>query len=498
MTAIGSAPPVDGAAPRVPGLRFVAWVAAGAVLFGLLAGQLVATGKAGAVAGLVVVVVPVVLSRRPYLTPAFLLGAALTIEQFPDSYGPSGETITAKIPLFHGMGSLHMSPIDVVLLSLVMFALVRARDGQVLKRLRVPTTAALLGLIGAVGLGLVSGLMHGGDMRVMFMELRPFTYLTAAYLIAMMFLTNRAAVHALLWVIVGAAAIKSSQGIMLFFQVRHMVPRPEAVLGHEEALFFGIFVFMTAAMWLYEVRGRLRTAATCIVPLVIVADLANSRRAAWLVLGGGLLVLGIVAAKALPHRRLMLTRAAAVICVVLAVYMPAFWNKSGGLAQPARAVRSAIAPSERDASSDLYRIQEDENLKVNIQEGGMLGRGFGVRIDYPLPIADISDMDPLIDYIPHNGVLYILMRMGAVGGIAVWTLIGVAIIGAIRLARSPDRGVAFIGAGIASGLVAYSMEAEIDQGFFFYRIAIVIGTLYGLSEAARRLQRRPPETGVAA
>ena len=45
----------------------------------------------------------------------------------------------------------------------------------------------------------------------------------------------------------------------------------------------------------------------------------------------------------------------AVALVVSAVYFPAYWNKTGGLAQPARALRSMVAPDPRDALSDLYR-----------------------------------------------------------------------------------------------------------------------------------------------
>jgi hypothetical protein len=219
------------------------------------------------------------------------------------------------------------------------------------------------------------------------------------------------------------------------------------------------------------------------------ADLANSRRAAWLVLGGGLITLAAVAMRQLPSRRQLVIKVGSVVCVVLAVYMPAFWNKTGGTAQPARAVRSIVAPSARDASSDLYRIQEDENLHVNIAQGGLLGRGFGVPIDYVLPIADISDIDPLIDYVPHNGVLYILMRMGLLGGISLFALIGVGLISACRLARSRDRELAVIGAVLVCALIGYAMEGAVDQGFFFYRIAFVMGSLLGLMEAAHRLRR---------
>jgi hypothetical protein len=231
---------------------------------------------------------------------------------------------------------------------------------------------------------------------------------------------------------------------------------------------------------------------------VILANLFNDRRAAWLLLGAGLVVLAAIGYECLPSRRQAIRRTVLVLCAISVVYFPLYWNKDGALAQPARAIHSEISPDARDASSDLYRVQEDANLKLNIKQGGLLGKGFGVPIDYALPIVNISDIDPEIAYVPHNGVLYILMRMGILGAIAMWALLGTAIVTGCRLARSADREIAVVGALVACSLVAYALEGAIDQGFFFYRIAFVTGALLGLAEAARRLQRpavRPSPTG---
>ena len=70
--------------------------------------------------------------------------------------------------------------------------------------------------------------------------------------------------------------------------------------------------------------------------------------------------------------------------MIAAFYFPAYWNNTGALAGPARAVKSAVSPNARDESSDVYRIQENQNLRLNIREGGVLGKGFGLPIDYVL------------------------------------------------------------------------------------------------------------------
>ena len=71
-------------------------------------------------------------------------------------------------------------------------------------------------------------------------------------------------------------------------------------------------------------------------------------------------------------------------------------------------------------------------------------------------------------------------------------MLGIAIISACRLARSKDRELAMVGALTAALVVAYVFEGATDQGFFYYRVAFVVGTILGLSEAARSLDRSGP------
>jgi RodZ C-terminal domain len=463
-------------------------VGGGSVLAGLVAGHLIESGHAAAVAAIALVLLPVFLWRKPQHGPVVLLVAALLVEQFGYTVGPRAGAATAQIPLFQGIGPLHINPADLLLC--LLFAMYVARHGLESTR-PLPRTAiakCLYALLGVVILGVVVGKLHGGQIRFAFTETRPYAYLVATFVLASVLLTTRAAVRALLWAFVAAIGFKAGQGLLIFLSVRHLAARPEAVLAHEEALFFALFLLLALALWLFEVEGMLRTVATALVPVVVAADLANTRRAAWLVLGTGLVVLLTVTYVAVPERRRTVGRIMLALAVGLAFYLPAYWNKSGGLAQPARAIHSTISPSPRDASSDLYRIQEDANLHLNIRQAGPLGKGFGVPIDYALPIQDISSIDPFIAYIPHNGVLYVLMRMGVLGGIVFWSLLGIGIVGACRLAKSRDREAGVIGALTAAVLVAYAFEGATDQGFFYYRVAFVIGTLLGLVEAARRLE----------
>ena len=360
-----------------PSVRLGLLLAGGSLLGGLLAGELVSSGHASAVFGLSAVILPVFLWKRPEFGPTVLLAGGLLVEQFGYTVGARSGAATAQIPLFHGTGGLHISPADILLALLFGIYAAKSGMGSVRTWPRSATNTAMCCLFAAVVYGLVIGKIHGGTLRFAFTEVRPFVYLVATFVLASVLVTTRTALRAALWAIVIAVGIKAGQGLLLFMSVRHLSVRPDAVLGHEEALFFSLFFLLTLALWLFELRGPLRTTATCLAPVVLAGDLANTRRAAWLVLGVGLLTLLTVSYAVLPRRRRVAGRILLGLVLVCSVYLPVYWNKSGGLAQPARAIHSAVSPTTRDASSDLYRIQEDENLWFNIRQSKVIGKGFG-------------------------------------------------------------------------------------------------------------------------
>ena len=485
----------------VPTWVTAALLSALSVLIGLVSGTAGSAGLEGALFALLAIALIVALWKRPELSPIVVLVAALTIEQFPFTTGQPGATpgmaptpsnYTDRLPLFHGLGGgLHVSPADLLLLALLTIWVLKRETTATTSVPRSATTYAVAAVVLAAFVGLAVGQAHGGELRTALTEVRPYMYLAIAYVVATVFTTRLSVLHTAMWAIVLGSGFKAAQALQSFLGVRNQIPRPDFIVGHEEALFFSLFILLTACLWIFRVPGPLRTTATALLPLVLMADLVNSRRAAWLILGGELIALSIVTMVALPARRRFMGKVLAVVLLVSAVYFPAYWNHSGALAGPARAVKSAVAPNTRDESSDRYRIQENENLRLNIRQGGAIGRGFGVPIDYMQgSITDISSIDPMIRFVPHNGVLYILMRMGLFGGIAFWSLLGAGILTGCRLVRSRNPEVAVFGTVLACVLVGYALEGYNDQGFFMYRIAFVVGTLLGLGEAARRLDAR--------
>jgi hypothetical protein len=465
----------------------------GGAAAGLTAGLLALSGHIVGIAALLLLFIPVLMWRRTEMTPVVLLIAALLVEQYHVTVDPNTVSapapaipITSSIPLFSGIGSLHIEPADILLL--VAFSVYLLKGAELARRrLRSPLGLSVAGVIAVVLLGLLVGASHHFNARVALQETRPYVYLAATFALTALLIRSRSAIKTMLWAFVLAEPLKALQGVVLYIETRRWQSPPEALLGHEEAYFFALYILLVVALWMFDIKGALRKTATALVPLVIFADLVNNRRAAWLILGGGLVTLVAIAYVSLPERRRVISRAVAVLMVALAAYLLIFWNASGPLAEPAHAIRSAFSPDPRDQASDLYRVQENANLQYNIRQGGVIGKGFGIPIDYALPIVNIQPIDPDILYIPHNGVLYQLMRMGLLGGLAFWSMLGCGIVAGCRLARAPDKLLAVVGTLVACAVVGYALEGATDQGFYFYRVAFVTGALLGLAEAARHL-----------
>ena len=130
---------------------------------------------------------------------------------------------------------------------------------------------------------------------------------------------------------------------------------------------------------------------------------------------------------------------------------------------------------------------ENQNLAIDIRESFLTGTGFGVPINHPIPVFDASSMDPLINFIPHNTILYVWLRTGALGAVAFWFMVGAAIIAACRLARHRDVNFCLFGTFALAVIIAWLIQGRLDKGITSFRVAILVGCIMGALQAARRL-----------
>jgi len=87
--------------------------------------------------------------------------------------------------------------------------------------------------------------------------------------------------------------------------------------------------------------------------------------------------------------------------------------------------------SERDRLSDDWRILENQNITLNIQSAPITGLGFGRPYRYFVPQPSLDDTGFVYwSYITHNAIFWVWMKMGLLGFISFWYLMGWRLCGA--------------------------------------------------------------------
>jgi hypothetical protein len=467
--------------------------AVAAVGLGLIAGTLAAWDRIGALVGLVAIVLPVLIWRRPAMGIFGLGIAGLVIEQYRIG-APSGD-ITDHLPWFTSLSDgfklsgVYVNPAELGIITVL--AIVVARSA-ITRRFSWPSGfvgAGYAAVLVAVLVGVVHGGAAGGNSTPLLWEVRPFVYVFLIYFLALQLKPTCSALEALYWCVVVGTGFKALQGLAILIPILLQPgPRPDFLLSHDDAFFFGVDIILVASLWLFGQKGRLRTVATMLLPLVVLINMANSRRTAWLILAASLLVTCLMVVVRLPAKRSLVAKLVIAAGAASAVYLPLYWNSTGGiLGQPARAISSTVAPSQRDQTSDLYRVAEDANLARDIKRSFPFGVGFGVPIDYAIPIVDLSGTDPMIKYIPHDGVLYVWMRMGILGIIAWLFWIGAIMISAAQLLRARDVRLACFATFATACVVGYAIEGYYDLGLVWFRMAFFTGLVIGLIQLAHRI-----------
>ena len=463
-----------------------------AFLFGSGTGMLILGGHPFAIFFFAAVLMPLLFWRVPASPVIFLVAAATSIERFAEDFP---DAITSRIPLFRslqdsfGISGAIMSPIELILVLALFIWVARAVSERRLGLRPSPLGAAVASVLLIAVLEELYGLSRGGVFNISLWELRPFLYLAVAYLLASQLLTKTRELDAILWGIVIGTGLKGVLGTERVISLANVVPHPQAILEHEESFFFSIFILLTVAMWVLGRRGKLRLVATLLLPFVVVADLGNDRRTAWVILPAIFIALGVIVYQRMPARRKVVGIVGAVTMVVASGYVAAFRNSTSLLAQPANAVWSQISPNARDSSSDLYRVLENQNLALDIRESFITGTGFGVPINHPVQIFDATSIDPLINFIPHNTILYVWLRTGTLGAVLFWFMVGAAVVAACRLARHADVNLCLFGTMTLASLIAWLIQGRLDKGITSFRVVILVGCMMGAVEAARRLRQ---------
>lgn len=337
--------------------------------------------------------------------------------------------------------------------------------------------------------GIVHGLTSGGNLQILVEEVRSFWYLLLGYLLAYNLIRKKLHLRYFFWCVILCAGIKALQGVYIYIFVIHGdLADNHQIMAHEESFFWiSILLLIVAFSLHYKYRPQFY-AALSLLPFLLIALIANNRRADFVAILVGLVVAWVLIFTVKPQARKNLIILFLVAASLGGAYVAAFYNGTGGFSTPARAVVSVFRPDPNDAASNLYRTIEDYDLKYTVKLNPM-GLGFGKPFLQPVLLPDLSALDPVYNYIPHNTIYWVWMRLGPIGYLALWYLFGTMIVrGSIIARQLKDRYLQLTSIYIVAMIVMEIIVAYADYQLSFYRNVIYIGMLAGVLMRLPRIE----------
>ena len=342
-----------------------------------------------------------------------------------------------------------------------------------------------------VGMGLAYGVATGGNLTIALWEARPLFYLVAMIILVSNLLITRGHAIRLIWMALLALFFEALIGALyVIFTLKGTLASVDAIAEHSASLHMNTLIILAVCVWLYRSSAALRTASLVVLPLVMIFILANQRRASFIGLGMGLLLIALILYQ--DYRRLF-WYIIPPIAAVATVYIVLFWNSSGAIGMPVQAIKSVIAESQAnlvDQSSNIYRTLENINIQFTINLNPLTGVGFGNKFYILVPMADISSF-LWWEYFTHNSILWIWLKTGVGGFFAMLYLVGMAIMTGMRAFRRMPRDELRIIALVATiYFVMHFIYAYVDISWDTQSM-IYVGAMMGVVSCLERIARLP-------
>jgi hypothetical protein len=457
----------------------------------------------------ILVMLPVAIWNQPRIGFYVLIASACLFNQTPagesrDPFGivPFFWNVSTTVETFahsSAAAAVHINYAEVVMIITALSWLLREITLRKFKFNR----GIFFTWVGAYSLicaaGFVHGIVNGGDITIALWELRAQAYFALAYVMAANFIEDRNHALIVLWTMAISIGLKSLVGT--FNYATHPdVSADEGVLSHEDSLLMNIIFYGAILLSLAKIEPKLKWVFILFTTPAVITSLANGRRAGVAAFIVAFPVVCALAAALLRDQRKRLVSFLVFSSILTAIYLPLGWNSQAKWAQPARAIRSQSDPDQRDAGSDYYRMNENANLKATRDSSASTAWfGIGYGRPYFVLYEQPGRHDPFANVLPHNGILWIWMRLGHIGFIAFWMFVaavlveGPVLLKAIRDPRYQVIGI--LGIGMFLMNIIYG---QYDLTFANYRTSWLTGTFLGMLAVLPRLVATKREQRAAA
>jgi len=339
--------------------------------------------------------------------------------------------------------------------------------------------------------GIVYGLSTGGNTNVALWEVRPIFYLFFMLIFVSNLLEKPEHLSHMIWVSMIGLGIEGIVGCYYYFAVLGMdLTGVERITEHSAAIHMNTLFVLVLAVWLYQASAAKRFLLPLLVPAVLLTYLATQRRAAFLSLGIALAMLAVVLYK---ENNKLFWRIIPIAAVASILYIGVFWNNNGALGLPAQAIKSVVAPEQgsNDELSNLYRKIENDNVSFTIHAAPLTGVGFGNKFYITRAMPDISFFI-WWEYIVHNSILWIWMKTGIFGFMAMVFMVGFSIMTGTRLLHYlTNRDLKAITLTATLYLVMHFLYAYVDMSWDSQSM-IYVGAMMGVINYVNRTTQQLP------
>jgi O-antigen ligase len=404
-------------------------------VFGIMIGFVLVTGliamqtapKPFSIAFVVLVLTCAAAFLRPTIGIYLIVFLTLIGDIATTPWWPFTKNMSSRESIFYVADSLSINPLEVLLVVTTAAWLSRRLEDPLWRFKRGALFWPVVAFGAFVFFGLARGIGTGGDRIIGLFEARPLVYIPLVYILLTNLLTTRAQYRRLVVMALVAVSIQSIFSLLYYRGLdRSAQENLESLSEHSATIHMNAMFVFLLAVYLFKCSASLRWVATvCVIP-VFYAYALSQRRAAMVALFIGVLVLVVVLY--FRRRRAFWFFVPTAIMISLG-YIVATWNAGGAVGLPAQAVKTVLFPDQLgadDASSDLYRKTEAFNLWFTIQQNKVAGVGFGQKFLHPLPLPDISFFE-FWEYLPHNAVLWIWLKMGFLGFVSMLFLFARAV-----------------------------------------------------------------------
>jgi len=364
-----------------------------------------------------------------------------------------------------------------------------------------PLVAPLVILMGFAFVGLIRGLSRGGDLSAAILEIRPLILLPLVYVLVVNVCRSRRDYRRVYLAALTAILVQS------LLSLQYLLGLPEATRDaleslneHGSAIGMNLlFITLITSLAYTRVPNPIRiTLLVASIPVMWVY-LASQRRSAVVALCVGF---ALFAVTLFWRQRRTFWKVVPVATIIAMGYLGAFWQSDSTAGFPAQAVKSVVAPgdaSESDQSSDIYRELERLNLAYTIRASPILGIGFGIPFYQPYALPDISPFG-LDAYVPHNSLLWIWIKMGFGGLVALLYAFGRAVAqGAVRARAAPPGLDAVIALTAVVFIAMFAVFLYVDIAWE-PRNVVLLALAFGqcTGRLVDELELPPDETSVRA